>query len=171
MGTTQSVTRVFLSLGSNLGDRGAKLSAALRLLDETPGVVLIQWSHCYETAPIGEPDQPIFWNLAAEIETELAPLELLNGTKGIEKRLGRETSYRWGPRNIDIDVILWGDAVVTTERLTVPHKEFRSRAFVLTPLAEIAPDAVDPETGRTVAELAASPQAQGRVEKRGRLTP
>jgi 2-amino-4-hydroxy-6-hydroxymethyldihydropteridine diphosphokinase len=157
--------RVQLSLGSNIGDRVGKLRAALEALDALEGVCVTRVSHSYETEPVGNTDQPAFLNLAAEIETALEPLELLNAVKEIERRLARTPSSRWGPRTIDIDVILWGNRVMDTERLTLPHKEFRKRAFVLAPLAEIASDAVDPVTGCTVRELASRPEAVGRVTR------
>ncbi|HPO13764.1 MAG TPA: 2-amino-4-hydroxy-6-hydroxymethyldihydropteridine diphosphokinase [Candidatus Hydrogenedentes bacterium] len=160
--------RVHLSLGSNLGDREVNLQRALEALEAVAGIAIIAKSHYYETEPVGVAEQPDFLNLAVEIETELAPLELLNAVKEIEARLGRTPSEHWGPRVIDIDIILWGERTVTTEPLMVPHKEFRKRAFVLAPLAEIAPDAVDPVTGKTVTELLRSPEAQGQVV---RLTP
>lgn len=160
--------RVHLSLGSNLGDREVNVQKALEALKAVAGVAVIAVSHYYETEPVGVAEQPDFLNVAAEIETELAPLELLNTVKEIEARLGRTPSEHWGPRVIDIDIILWGNQVITTEPLTAPHKEFRKRAFVLAPLAEIAPEAVDPVTGKTVTELLRSPEAQGRVV---RLTP
>jgi 2-amino-4-hydroxy-6-hydroxymethyldihydropteridine diphosphokinase len=106
-------------------------------------------------------------NLAAEIETAFDPLELLNAAKAIERGLGRTPTVRWGPREIDIDLVLWGSRIVETESLVLPHKEFRTRAFVLVPLAEIAPDAVDPVTGLSVRELAGRPEAQGDVTKLG----
>jgi len=145
------------------------LRAALEALARLPGVALLNTSHCYETEPLGETDQPVFWNLAAEIETVLGPLELLNAVKTIEHGLGRRPSPRWGPRAIDIDIVLWASRVMETDALTLPHQEFRKRAFVLTPLAEIAPDAVDPVTGLTVAELAARPEAEGAVKQLHRL--
>lgn len=146
--------RVLLSLGSNLGDRDAYLSEAVNALAELPGVALVAASTRHDTAPVGVVDQPAFLNMAAEIETDLAPLELLNAVKAIESRLGRQPTYRWGPRVIDIDLILWGEMCFESETLTLPHPAFRDRAFVLKPLAEIAPEAVDPVTGKTVAELA-----------------
>jgi len=98
-----------------------------------------------------------------EIETALEPLELLNTVKTMELRLGRKVSRRWGPRCIDIDLVLWGAKVLHTSALTLPHERFRERAFVLTPFAELAPEAVDPETGLTVAELAGRLDTTGLV--------
>jgi len=162
---------VQLSLGSNLGDRAACLRAALRALAAEAGVELLTWSHCYETEPMGFAAQPAFLNMAVEIETALGPLELLNAVKAIEAGIGRQKSTRWGPREIDIDIILWGDTVFASERLTLPHREFRRRAFVLAPMAEIAPSAVDPVSGETVAALAAHPDVEGWVELREKLVP
>jgi len=99
----------------------------------------------------------------------LTPLELLNAVKEIERRLGRTPTIRWGPREIDIDLVLWGSRVVETPSLILPHKEFRTRSFVLTPLAEIAPEAVDPVTGMTVRALSERPEAQGGITKLGPL--
>ena len=147
---------MLLSLGSNLGDRADCLRRALEALAALPDTRLAAQSGVHETAPWGVADQPSFLNLAAEIETDLAPLELLNAVKTLEVRLGRTPGPQWGPRVIDIDLVLWEDRVMETGALTLPHPRFRERAFVLLPLREIAPDAVDPVTGRTVAELAAA---------------
>ncbi len=163
--------RVLLSLGSNLGDRAANLRHALDALARWPGVRLGAVSRVYETEPVGLAEQPDFLNAAAEIETELLPLELLNAVKEIEAALGRTPSERWGPRVIDIDLILWEDLMMTEARLTLPHAAFRSRYFVLAPLAEIAPEAVDPVTGKTVRALSESVEAQGRVAGCGPVTP
>ncbi|HIJ73933.1 MAG TPA: 2-amino-4-hydroxy-6-hydroxymethyldihydropteridine diphosphokinase [Candidatus Hydrogenedentes bacterium] len=157
--------RVHLSLGSNVGDRKANLEAALDALGQLDGVRVTARSSCYETEPVGVVDQPAFLNMAAEVETVLEPLELYEAAKEIEKDLGREPTARWGPRTIDIDIVLWGDRVLESDRITLPHREFRNRAFVLAPLAEIAPDAIDPVTGETVAALAARPQAQGQADR------
>ena len=155
--------RIHLSLGSNEGDRLAYLEAALRALAALDGVAVAAVSQAYETEPVSDVEQGPFANIAAEIETDLDPLELLDAVKRIEADLGRSQSVRWGPRTIDIDIVLCGDLVIEAGRLAVPHREFRNRAFVLTPLAEIAPDAVDPVTGKTVAELARQPGLVGRV--------
>lgn len=145
--------RVLLALGSNLGSREANLRAALTHLNAR-GLRVVRQSPIIESDPVGVIDQPAFLNMAAEIETDLAPLELLNAIQSIEQAVGRTPSYRWGPRILDIDIILWGDQIIRETRLQVPHPRFRERAFVLKPLAEIAPEAVDPETGQTVAALA-----------------
>lgn len=123
---------------------------ALEALDQ---VRVVAVSSIYETEPWGLTEQPNFFNIALEIETVATPLELLQMVKTLEMRLGRLPSVRWGPRVIDIDLILWGDVVMETQTLTLPHQRFRERDFVLTPLAEIAPDAVDPITGDTVHAL------------------
>lgn len=157
--------RVYLSLGSNLGDRAANLSTALDALRETEGISVGAVSHRYATEPVGVTDQPEFLNLAAEIETDLAPLELLNAVNAIERALGRAPSGRWGPRNIDIDIVLWGELTVESDVLTIPHREFRNRAFVLSPLAELAAEAIDPVTGKTIAALAARPEVQGGIRR------
>jgi len=145
---------VYLSLGSNLGDRAAMLAAAVDGLGRVTGVCVRRVSPLYESEPWGLTEQPKFLNIVVEIETALAPLELLQAVKALEQRLGRRPGLRWGPRSIDIDLILWGSVTVHTPELSLPHERFRERAFVLTPLADLAPEAVDPETGSTVAALA-----------------
>lgn len=122
-------------------------------------------SPVYETAPVGELNQPAFLNAAVEIETALEPLELLNAVKSVENALGRIPRTRWGPREIDIDLVIWGERTFRSETLTLPHPEFRRRCFVLAPLADIAPNARDPETGLRIAELLAREDAQGQVNK------
>lgn len=159
---------IYLSLGSNVGDRHALIARALDRLDAHPGIRIRCVSGWYETEPVGGVPQGDFVNIAAGVETGLSPLELLAAVKDVERALGRDTPVRWGPRAIDIDVILWGDRIDASETLTLPHPEFRSRRFVLAPLAEIAPDAVDPVTGLTVAALLAAPEASGRVVRESR---
>lgn len=155
--------RVLLSLGSNLGDREKNLRAAIESLRGCAGIRVLAESRWYETTPVGRTNQPLFLNAAVEVETDLPPPDLLAIVKDIEKRLGRQPAQRWAERLIDIDIILCENLVMSTDLLTVPHKEFRRRAFVLTPLAEIAPDAIDPVTGLSVRELAARPDAEGAV--------
>jgi len=161
--------RVWIGLGGNVGDRAKMLREALHAVHELDRTRVVTASHLYETEPWGVSDQPLFLNAAAEIETELAPLELLNAVKGIEWRLGREPSVRWGPRRIDIDIILWDGIVVDEPELRVPHPAFRERAFVLTPLAEIAGAQRDPETERTIADLAQDPSEAGVMRRLERL--
>jgi len=158
---------VALSLGSNLGDRAEHLRRGLRAIDTVEEVRLDAWSHCYETEPVGPPGQPSFLNLAAIASTELPPESFLESMLRIERENGRVRERRWQPRALDIDVLLWGDAVIDEPGLYVPHREFRNRAFVLTPLAEIAPEMMDPVSGMTVAQLATS--GEGTVDKRSKL--
>lgn len=154
---------VYLSLGSNLGDREANLRRAIESIAANPANAVLAVSSIYETAPVGEPNQPCFLNLAAAVETNLAPHAFLEQIQTIELAMGRVRTRRWGPREIDIDIILWGTRIIDSPTLTIPHPEFRNRAFVLAPLAEIAPDAVDPITGRTVRDLHNAPGVQGEL--------
>lgn len=142
--------RVFLGLGSNLGDRVEHLATALQRIRELGEVRAV--SGVYETAPEGFIDQPPFLNLVAELETVLEPVELLEATRGIERARGRVRSFRNAPRTLDIDVLLFGRRVVEAEGLTIPHPRMETRVFVLVPLLEIAPEAADPLTGRPYAE-------------------
>ena len=161
----RQASRVLLSLGSNQGDREAHLQSALDAVGGLEGTVLRAVSHCYETEAWGKLDQPAFLNLAAEIETAMAPLELLNALKDIERALGRKSAARWGPRTIDIDIILCESAVLDTPELSVPHRDFRNRAFVLYPLAEIAGETRDPVSGSTISELASRTEISGQVQR------
>ncbi|HUE24687.1 MAG TPA: 2-amino-4-hydroxy-6-hydroxymethyldihydropteridine diphosphokinase [Bryobacteraceae bacterium] len=143
---------VYLGLGSNLGDREAMLQAALRAL-ESPRLHVRRVSPIYETEPMDVPGQHWFLNLVAEAETDLFPLQLLQRTSKIETQLGRRRLAPKGPRNIDIDILLYGNAVVTTAALELPHPRFRGRRFVLAPLADLAPELRDPVTRKTVRAL------------------
>jgi len=145
------MARVFLGLGANLGDARATLCRALAMLAEHGRLGAI--SSLYDTAPVGYTEQPRFLNLACELETDLSPEELLRLVKRIEVALGRQTTVRWGPRYIDIDILLYDDLLVRTCNLTIPHPRLAERAFVLAPLAEIAAEVVVPGSGRTVAAL------------------
>src|SRR5690348_10007395 len=123
---SDAVTRpVYLSLGSNLGDREGNLRAAIERLEAFLAIDAI--SSLYETDPVGPPDQPRFLNLALAGRTGLEPLELLARIKAIEAGVGRRPTYRWGPRVVDIDIVLLGDVVMETEELTIPHREMRNR--------------------------------------------
>ena len=149
------MTRAFVGLGANLGDREARLRAALELLASSPGVSLLAVSAFRETDPVGYLDQPRFLNAAAEVETELGPRALLDALLEVERALGRErVGPRFGPRTIDLDLLVYGDEVVDEPGLQVPHPRLHERAFALEPLDELDPGLVVPGRG-AVRELLA----------------
>jgi 2-amino-4-hydroxy-6-hydroxymethyldihydropteridine diphosphokinase len=143
---------IYLSLGSNIGDRVQHLRSAIEALPGA-GVEVLRLSSIYETEPQDLRDQRWFLNLVAECKTELFPVQLLGRLKKIEALLGRKRTVAKGPRTIDIDIILYGNAMVRTPALEIPHARFRERRFVLEPLKELAPALRDPVTRRTVTEL------------------
>ncbi|GJD98338.1 MULTISPECIES: 2-amino-4-hydroxy-6-hydroxymethyldihydropteridine diphosphokinase [Methylobacterium] len=136
------MAEAYLGLGSNLGDKAGMLERAIRALAATPGIRVAARSRFYRTPPWGDTDQDWFLNAAAAVETDLSPHALLDACLAVEARLGRVRARRWGPRVIDIDVLHYAGAAVEDERLVLPHRFVRERAFVLVPLAEIAPDLV-----------------------------
>ncbi len=140
----------YVALGSNLGDRHAHLAAALDALAALPGTRLLATSPIYETAPLGPPGQQDYLNAVARLATELSPLDLLDALLAIERTRGRVRAERWGPRTLDLDLLLHGDATLHDPRLTLPHPAMLTRAFVLAPLHDLAPDLV--LAGRTVAQ-------------------
>lgn len=153
---------VYLGLGANLGKRRETIDAALARLADHPAICVGAVSALIETAPVGGPaGQPNYLNGAAAIETNLDPAALLAELKRIEHDLGRRDGPRWGPRPIDLDILLYGDLALDTPDLTIPHPRLRERRFVLEPLAEIAPDAIDPVTGLAVRALLARLDADG----------
>ena len=153
---------VYLGLGANLGKRRETIDAALARLADHPAICVCAVSALIETAPVGGPaGQPNYLNGAAALETNLDPAALLAELKRIERDLGRRDGPRWGPRPIDLDILLYGDLVLASPDLTIPHPRLRERRFVLAPLAQIAPDAIDPVTGLAVRALLARLDADG----------
>ena len=136
------MTAAYLGLGSNIGDKAAMIEAAIARLDASPKIRVTARSADYRTPPWGDTDQDWFLNAAVRIETSLDPHALLDACLAVEATLGRVRERRWGPRLIDVDVLFYEGAEVTDERLVLPHRLLRERAFVLVPLAEIAPDLV-----------------------------
>ena len=155
--------RAYIALGSNLGDREGHLRRALAELEGLGAVGCV--SSFYETEPVGTADQGWFLNAVAGLDTALPPGELLGGMRDIERRLGRERAVPQGPRTMDLDLLLYENEVVVTEELVVPHPRLAERRFVLEPLAEIAPRARHPGTGRTVREMLAAVGDAHQVKK------
>jgi 2-amino-4-hydroxy-6-hydroxymethyldihydropteridine diphosphokinase len=144
---------VYLGIGTNLGNREDNCARALSLLEEA-GVHVTKRSGLVETEPWGLAEQPSFLNMALEAETGLSPLELLSALKRIEASMGRtDPGERWGPRVIDLDILLYGDEVIESPELRIPHPSMHKRGFVLGPLSEIAPALRHPVLGRTIVEL------------------
>ncbi len=150
------MTRVYVGLGSNLGDREASLRAAVDLLEANPEIQIVAVSRFRETDPVGLVDQPRFLNGAVAIDTELAAPDLLDRLLTIERDLGRERGVgpRWGPRTIDLDLLLYGDETFQRPGLTVPHPRLHERRFALEPLADLDPALVVPGRGPVAALLA-----------------
>lgn len=162
------MTITYIGLGSNVGDRFANLFDALGLLIN--GSALKKISSVYKTDPQGYRDQPDFLNCVVEADTDMKPHDLLKDVKGIEKLMGRELNFRNGPRLIDLDILLYGDEVVESEDLIVPHPRLQERAFMLVPMCEIAPNLVHPVLHKTMTELLRGVQDGQVVEKWGKIT-
>jgi 2-amino-4-hydroxy-6-hydroxymethyldihydropteridine diphosphokinase len=150
---------VYLALGSNLGDRAAMLQNAVAGM-ESPDLHVLRASSVYETEPREVEDQPWFLNQVVEAETSLFPRQLLTRLKRLEVELGRRPSRPKGPRAIDVDILFYGDAVVSTTDLVIPHERMGERRFVLEPLAELAPDLRHPKTGKIMREMLAAVASQ-----------
>lgn len=149
------LTRAYLSLGSNLGNRIENINQAIERISAIHGVRLVNVSAYYETSPVGYLDQPDFVNCAVGIEADISPGQLLKSTMEIENEMGRMRSIRWGPRVIDIDILLYGEIKICHDNLVIPHPRMTERGFVMVPLAEIAPD-IQILGGPSVKEIALS---------------
>lgn len=159
-----SAVRAFVGLGSNLGAPAQYIHDAVKALNALPGTRLIRVSSLYRTAPIGKTDQPDFCNAVAEIETCLSSRELLQHMLVVEQRQGRVRGERNGPRTLDLDLLMYGNEVVRTNDLEIPHPRMHERAFVMVPLAEIAADVVVPGQG-CARDLAQRLQRTQRIER------
>jgi len=155
------VTRVYIAIGSNLASPLEQVNAALAALAEIPDSQIVAVSPFYRTPPLGPQDQPDYLNAAVALDTDLAPETLLDHTQRIELQQGRERkAHRWGPRTLDLDIMLFGDRQIATPRLTVPHYDMKNRAFMLLPLVHIAPDVCFPD-GVKVANILANLDPSG----------
>jgi 2-amino-4-hydroxy-6-hydroxymethyldihydropteridine diphosphokinase len=155
---------IYLSLGSNLGDRAANLSRAVELLARN-GVEVLRQSPLYATEPVGFTAQPWFLNCVVEAQTELMPRQLLRVVQQVERALGRRRAVEGGPRTIDLDILLYGSSVIRAAGLEVPHPRMIERRFVLVPLRDLAPALRHPQLGLTVSELLASSADKCRVRR------
>ena len=158
---------VYLSLGSNLGNRRANLKEALSLLGDSVDIASV--SSVYDTEPVGVGEQPRFLNLVCFVNTDIGPMQLLSLIKGIEAEMGRDLKLKNAPRVIDIDIILYGDTIMESPELIIPHPRMRERAFVLVPFAEIAPEIVHPVSGERIDDLAMRVEGRDGVSKKRRL--
>jgi 2-amino-4-hydroxy-6-hydroxymethyldihydropteridine diphosphokinase len=159
----ESVT-AYLGLGSNVGDSLAALRAACSEINALPKTKITAYSSVYRTEPVGFKDQPDFLNCAVEISTQLPPDELMTAVKNIEQTLGRKKREQWHEREIDIDILLYGNTIAKNERYEIPHPRMHERKFVLVPLAEISQHAVHPPTGKTAGELLKNLSSNDTVE-------
>ncbi len=150
------MTAAHIALGSNLGDRTKNLRTALEMLSQTDRIKIDAVSAIYETAPVGGPEQGLYLNACAAMTTELPPTKLLLAMLDIEEELGREREVRWGPRTIDLDLLLYGKVMMKTPLLELPHPRIDERDFVLIPLADIAPDLIIPGLSQPVSMILAS---------------
>lgn len=161
--------KAFIGLGSNLGERETLIRLALDDLARLPGTRVARVSSLYDTEPVGEVEQPNFLNAVAQLDTELTARQLLWNLQLVERRLGRVRSQKWGPRTIDLDLLLFGPLVVDEPDLRVPHPELTRRAFVLVPLVELDPLLVHPVSGQTLLHHLSLLDARPMVKKSSRL--
>jgi 2-amino-4-hydroxy-6-hydroxymethyldihydropteridine diphosphokinase len=149
---------ILLGLGSNIGDREATIIAAISRLNDHPAITVREVSALYETAPVGFADQPAFLNAVAAVDTTLTPEALLDACLDVERQLGRVREQKWGPRTIDIDILIYHELVCNSDRLSLPHPLMHQRCFVLVPLREIAPE-LRLDNSKTASELLETCQA------------
>lgn len=147
---------VYLGAGSNLGDRLGNLQTALACLRENPALSGLEVSRIYETAPVGYPDQGDFLNCVARVHTDLSPYDVLEICRDIEKRMERVRAIRFGPRNIDVDVLFYDACIINTPNLQIPHPRLHTRKFVLKPMCDLQPDFVHPLLQKSMAQLLAA---------------
>lgn len=166
-GEGSTAADIYLGLGSNLGDKAAHIREATRRLESLGRVVAL--SSLYRTEPVGYADQDWFLNAALHLRTRLSPRAVLEAILAMEREMGRIRTIKNGPRIIDIDLLLWGEAAIDEPGLSVPHPRIQDRLFVLVPLAEIAPELRHPALGRKIADLRDAVSGQGGVERFGSL--
>lgn len=154
----------YIGLGSNLNDRMKNLNKAIELIKKESSIRVLKNSSVYQTEPVGMKDQPCFLNMALEVETQLSPFELLDFLQGVEKKMGRKKERKWGPRNIDLDILLYENKITNSAELTLPHPQVHLRKFVLIPLAEITKDKVHPLLKKTIPELLQDLKEDSKVE-------
>lgn len=154
----------YIGLGSNLNHKMGNLNKAVELIEKNFKIKVLKSSSVYQTEPVGVKDQPFFLNMVLKVETEISPFELLDFLQDIEKKMGRKREMKWGPRNIDLDLLLYEDQVINTSELTLPHPQMHLRKFVLIPLAEIAKDKIHPLKQQTISELLKNLKEDSKVE-------
>lgn len=147
------MVKAYLGLGSNIGNRELQLNEAIKILHAYQGIQVTQVSHIYETEPVGYTNQPTFLNLCIEIETELNPQSLLKCCLATEQQLHRKREIRWGPRTLDVDILLFGDQIIEQDNLSVPHPRMKERSFVLIPLNDIATNQIEPISNKSIGQL------------------
>lgn len=157
--------KAYIGIGSNIGDKTANCKKAIELLNKHSQAKVTKISDFYETEPVGYKEQEWFVNCAVEIETDLNPQELLLLCRMIESELGRERKIKYGPRIIDLDILLYNNDIIDTIGLKIPHPEMHKRSFVLKPLSDIAPDAVHPVLKKTIVELLNNLAEEGAINK------
>jgi 2-amino-4-hydroxy-6-hydroxymethyldihydropteridine diphosphokinase len=155
---------VYVGLGTNLGNKRENLSISIMEIEKISELKLTAVSSVYESPPWGNEKQDDFFNQVVAVKTALEPLALLDKIKKIEIKMGRQSGEKWGPRVIDLDILLYGEEVICSEQLTIPHQHMRDRLFVLVPLREIAPDLLFPDDGASIEEVLNRVSLRGRNE-------